>query len=129
MKLNKHKTKFKRKAISNKTHDVKKPKVRKILTKKELIIKQKQERIILLWIASHCDKENCSNKNCNYMKKLWKHIPNCKDDNCKVKHCLSSRYILRHYHRCKDKKCKVCVPVRKKIAINDAAYTLINLNK
>ena len=120
---------LKRKALSNETNCVKKPKVRKILTKKELIIKQKQERIILLWIASHCDKKYCSNKNCNYMKELWKHIPNCKDNNCKVKHCKSSRYILAHYHRCKDKKCEVCAPVRKKIAINDAAYILMNLNK
>lgn len=117
------KFRVKRKTPQNKTR------VKKKLKFSKEIIQKQQERLILLRHASQCKDKNCKIKVCPKAKSLWKHIIKCEDNNCNFKLCLSSRYVLTHYHRCKDKKCKVCVPVRKKIAINDAAYTLINLNK
>lgn len=79
------------------------------------ILKQRQQRLLLLRHASKCPlpEGRCKIPPCAGMKRLWKHIAKCKDQKCQVPHCVSSRYVLSHYHRCKDKKCAVCAPVRK----------------
>lgn len=88
----------------------------------EVVLRQKQERILLLWHASKCDagtKKNpgpCkSTRHCSFMKTLWQHIQKCKDPQCETQHCVSSRYILSHYHGCKDQDCRICKPVREAI--------------
>lgn len=109
------KYRVKRKAPQNEPRVAKKLKLDE-KQKEEIIIRQKQTRITMLWHVSHCRSKNCiAKKKCNRAKELWEHISKCKDNNCNFKHCLSSRYILGHYHHCRDKKCKICPPVRKAI--------------
>jgi E1A/CREB-binding protein len=85
------------------------------------VLKQQQQRLLLLRHASKCPYENgrCRiTPLCASMKQLWKHIMSCKDQECKMSHCVSSRYVLSHYSKCKDQNCPVCGPVRKAIKDN-----------
>jgi ubiquitin len=85
------------------------------------ILRQQQQRLLLLRHASMCRHENgkCPvTPHCAGMKRLWRHIADCKDEQCQVPHCKSSRYVLSHYHRCKDLRCEVCGPVREAIQRN-----------
>ena len=79
------------------------------------IIKQQQQRLLLLRHASKCPLEGgyCPvTPHCASMKQLWKHIMTCQDQDCKVAHCVSSRYVLSHYSTCMDQACPVCRPIR-----------------
>merc|ERR1711871_1365474 len=77
------------------------------------VLKQQQQRLLLLRHASKCSKTDCDvTQHCASMKELWEHIMNCKDQQCKKPHCVSSRYVLSHYSKCKETKCPVCGPVR-----------------
>lgn len=85
------------------------------------VLKQQQQRLLLLRHASKCPHENgrCPvTPHCWNMKQLWKHIMSCKDQDCKVAHCVSSRYVLSHYSKCKEPTCPVCGPVREAIKRN-----------
>ena len=85
------------------------------------VLKQQQQRLLLLRHASKCPHENgrCPvTPHCWNMKQLWKHIMSCKDQDCKVAHCVSSRYVLSHYSKCKEPTCPVCGPVREAIRRN-----------
>ena len=91
--------------------------------KRAQIIRQQQQRLLLLRHASGCRHENgkCPvTPHCARMKWLWRHINDakCKDPQCQVAHCVSSRYVLSHYRRCKDPRCAVCGPVRQVIQRN-----------
>jgi len=86
---------------------------------REIILKQRQQRLLLLRHASRCNapEGKCEKTDlCAPMKQLWKHIAGCKEARCSVPHCVSSRYVLSHYHRCKKEDCPVCKPVRMKSA-------------
>merc|ERR1711871_656162 len=77
------------------------------------VLKQQQQRLLLLRHASKCSKTDCEvTQHCASMKELWEHIMNCKDQQCRKPHCVSSRYVLSHYSKCKETKCPVCGPVR-----------------
>ena len=79
------------------------------------ILRQQQQRLLMLRHASKCTNENgmCTfSASCHAMKILWHHIKSCKDNNCKTKHCISSKYVLSHYSNCKDNTCERCFPVR-----------------
>ena len=79
------------------------------------ILRQQQERLLMLQHASKCTNENgiCTfSPSCHAMKILWHHIKSCKDNNCETKHCISSKYVLSHYSNCKDSTCERCFPVR-----------------
>ena len=85
------------------------------------VLKQQQQRLLLLRHASKCPHENgrCPvTPHCWSMKQLWKHIMSCKDQECKIPHCVSSRYVLSHYSKCKEPTCPVCGPVREAIKRN-----------
>ena len=84
------------------------------------VLKQQQQRLLLLRHASKCPHETkCSvTPHCSTMKELWKHIMSCKNHKCNVAHCVSSRYVLSHYSKCKDVQCPVCGPVREAIKRN-----------
>lgn len=83
---------------------------------REQILKQQQQRLLLLRHGSKCEAKNCTaTKHCAVMKDLWRHMAKCTDKECKTPHCVSSRYILSHYHRCKNKTCEVCAPVRLRV--------------
>jgi hypothetical protein len=85
------------------------------------VLKQQQQRLLLLRHASKCPHENgrCPvTPHCWNMKQLWKHIMSCKDQDCKMAHCVSSRYVLSHYSKCKEPTCPVCGPVREAIKRN-----------
>lgn len=85
------------------------------------VLKQQQQRLLLLRHASKCphDDGRCPvTPHCWSMKQLWKHIMSCKDQECKVAHCVSSRYVLSHYSKCKEQTCPVCAPVREAIKRN-----------
>ncbi|GBG24486.1 Histone acetyltransferase HAC5 [Hondaea fermentalgiana] len=82
---------------------------------KDQILKQRQQRLLLLRHASRCQNPEGTCKVtelCARMKSLWKHISKCKDPRCPEPHCVSSRYVLSHYHRCVKEDCPVCKPVR-----------------
>jgi E1A/CREB-binding protein len=88
---------------------------------RQQVLKQQQQRLLLLRHASKCPHENnkCQvTPHCANMKTLWKHIMSCKDQDCKTAHCVSSRYVLSHYSKCKDAACPVCGPVREAIRRN-----------
>jgi E1A/CREB-binding protein len=88
---------------------------------RQQVLRQQQQRLLLLRHASKCPHENGScpvTPHCVGMKRLWKHIAECKDQQCQMAHCVSSRYVLSHYHRCKDPRCAVCGPVREAIQRN-----------
>ena len=80
------------------------------------IIKQQQQRLLLLQHASKCTVqvgETCPiTPHCALFKTLWRHVLSCKDKECTTKHCASSRYALHHYSMCKQSDCQVCGPVR-----------------
>lgn len=87
---------------------------------KRKVIKQQQQRLLLLRHASKCkDGPNCKVKFCGQMVQLWKHMKKCRDKNCKTAHCLSSRCVLNHYRICKSENktssCEVCGPVMRQI--------------
>jgi TAZ zinc finger len=49
------------------------------------VLKQQQQRLLLLRHASKCPHEQCTVTNhCANMKILWKHIMSCKEHECKV---------------------------------------------
>ena len=88
---------------------------------RQQVLRQQQQRLLLLRHASKCPHENGTcpvTPHCAGMKRLWKHIAECKDQQCQMAHCVSSRYVLSHYHRCKDPRCAVCGPVREAIQRN-----------
>jgi E1A/CREB-binding protein len=88
---------------------------------RQQVLRQQQQRLLLLRHASKCPHENGTcpvTPHCGGMKRLWKHIAECKDQQCQMAHCVSSRYVLSHYHRCKDPRCAVCGPVREAIQRN-----------
>jgi len=88
---------------------------------RQQVLRQQQQRLLLLRHASKCPHENGTcpvTPHCVGMKRLWKHIAECKDQQCQMAHCVSSRYVLSHYHRCKDPRCAVCGPVREAIQRN-----------
>lgn len=76
------------------------------------ILKQRQQRLLLLRHASKCDNDVDCNWSCSKMKVLWRHIMECKELKCDTRHCVSSRHVLSHYSRCKNHTCPVCGPVR-----------------
>ena len=85
------------------------------------IIKQQQQRLLLLRHASKCPQNGgrCPvTPHCASMKQLWKHITTCHDENCKVPHCVSSRYVLSHYSTCMDQACPVCKPAQEANRMN-----------
>ena len=91
----------------------------KMVKQKEDVLRQQQQRLLLLRHASKCKFGTDANpaictatKHCAQMKKLWAHITKCKNTSCQTPHCVSSRYVLSHYNRCKEQKCAVCKPVR-----------------
>jgi len=97
------------------TIDVKPPATQSEQDQKLQILKQRQQRLLLLRHASKCPipEGNCTiTPHCAQMKTLWKHIGICKNPHCLVAHCVSSRYVLAHYHRCKKDDCPVCQPVK-----------------
>lgn len=83
-------------------------------TDDETVLKQQQQRLLLLRHASRCRKEgNCDvTPHCALMQALWKHISTCKLPRCEFKYCVSSRHVLSHYHRCRSETCQICEPVR-----------------
>ena len=90
-----------------------------ITKQKAQVLRQQQQRLLLLRHASKCKygtPENPSTcpatKHCRDMKQLWQHITRCKNQRCDRAHCVSSRYVLSHYNRCKEDACSVCKPVR-----------------
>jgi Bromodomain/TAZ zinc finger len=87
---------------------------------KRTVVKQQQERLLLLRHASKCKAGNdCKVRFCGQMVSLWKHMKKCRDKNCKTAHCLSSRCVLNHYRICKNENrtsvCEVCGPVMRQI--------------
>lgn len=88
--------------------------------RKQMVLKQQQQRLLLLRHASKCQHETrCPvTPHCANMKQLWRHIMGCRDQDCKTAHCVSSRYVLSHYSKCKDPACPVCGPVREAIIRN-----------
>ena len=80
------------------------------------IIKQQQQRLLLLQHASKCTVqvgEICPvTPHCALFKTLWQHVLSCKDKECTTKHCASSRYALHHYSMCKQSDCQVCGSIR-----------------
>lgn len=87
---------------------------------KTRVIKQQQQRLLLLRHASKCeDGADCKVKFCSQMVELWEHMKKCRDKNCKTAHCLSSRCVLNHYRICKSENktssCEVCGPVKRQI--------------
>jgi E1A/CREB-binding protein len=95
------------------------------------VLKQQQQRLLLLRHASKCPHDNCLvTQHCANMKLLWKHIMSCKEHECKVPHCVSSRYVLSHYSKCKEPNCPVCGPVREAIRRNhEKTQSILNLSK
>lgn len=90
---------------------------------KRKVIKQQQQRLILLRHASKCTLgPACNIRFCDQMVELWNHMKMCRDQNCTTKHCLSSRCVLNHYRICKDQmksSCEVCAPVMEIIRRQD----------
>lgn len=85
---------------------------------REVRIRHKQQRLLLLHHSSKCNHENgkCPvTQHCADMKKLWVHMAKCEDNRCRVPHCYSSRAILSHYRKCKDPDCQACGPVRETV--------------
>lgn len=87
---------------------------------KKRVIRQQQERLLLLRHASKCRLgPSCSTKFCSQMVTLWRHMRTCRDKNCRTSHCLSSRCVLNHYRICKSNgqtaTCEVCGPVMARI--------------
>ena len=109
---------------ANKNGEARKPMTTKeeldqITKQKAQVLRQQQQRLLLLRHASKCKygtPENPSTcpatKHCRDMKQLWQHITRCKNQRCDRAHCVSSRYVLSHYNRCKEDACSVCKPVR-----------------
>jgi E1A/CREB-binding protein len=88
---------------------------------RKMVLKQQQQRLLLLRHASKCPHETgkCPvTEYCGNMKQLWKHIVSCKEQDCKIPHCVSSRFVLAHYSKCKEPNCPVCGPVREAIKRN-----------
>ena len=87
------------------------------------VLRQHQQRLLILRHVSKCPAEigECTaTPHCAQMKRLWKHLVPCKDAGCKVPHCVSSRYVLAHYANCTTASCDVCGPVQRAIAIASA---------
>ena len=87
---------------------------------KKKVLKQQQERLMLLRHASKCKSgAYCRVKFCGQMVQLWKHMKKCRDKKCMTAHCLSSRCVLNHYRICKSENktssCEVCGPVMRLI--------------
>eukprot|EP01036_Dinobryon_divergens_P035370 gene35370-45813_t len=87
---------------------------------RQKVLKQQQQRLLLLRHASRCPHENeesnCpATPHCRSMKTLWKHVLVCKDQVCSTAHCVSSRYVLSHYSKCREPECPLCKPVRDSI--------------
>ena len=87
---------------------------------KRQVLKQQQQRLLLLRHASKCREGSaCKVKFCSQMISLWKHMKKCRDKDCKTAHCLSSRCVLNHYRICKaennTQSCEVCGPVMRQI--------------
>ena len=108
---------------ANKNGEARKPMTKEeldqITKQKAQVLRQQQQRLLLLRHASKCKygtPENPSTcpatKHCRDMKQLWQHITRCKNQRCDRAHCVSSRYVLSHYNRCKEDACSVCKPVR-----------------
>lgn len=92
---------------------------------KKKVIRQQQQRLMLLRHASKCSKgTGCTVKFCPAMVKLWNHMKSCRDKDCSTEHCLSSRCVLNHYRICKEENrtdsCEVCAPVVKAIQYHDS---------
>jgi len=88
--------------------------------KRQKVVKQQQQRLLLLRHASKCTAgSSCKTQFCGQMVKLWKHLKKCRDKNCQTAHCLSSRCVLNHYRICKGEnrssQCEVCAPVIQQI--------------
>jgi E1A/CREB-binding protein len=100
---------------------------------KKRVLKQQQQRLLLLRHASKCPHSNGTcpvTPHCFAMKQLWKHIIGCcKEKECEFAHCISSRYVLKHYSSCKDRQlCPVCGPVREIIKRNyEHSKTVVNM--
>lgn len=95
---------------------------------KRKVIKQQQQRLLLLRHASKCKAgSSCKVKFCGQMVALWKHMKKCRDKNCKTAHCLSSRCVLNHYRTCKSENktstCEVCGPVMRQIKQQNSQCT------
>lgn len=91
-------------------------------SQKRHVIKQQQQRLLLLRHASKCKAgPSCKTKHCGQMVKLWQHMKKCRDKNCKTPHCLSSRCVLNHYRMCKNANttstCEVCAPVMQLVKV------------
>ncbi len=89
------------------------------------VIRQQQQRLILLRHASKCRAGmTCEIKFCAQMVKLWNHMKKCRDKHCSTPHCLSSRCVLNHYKICKDENrtatCEVCAPVTEVIHFQES---------
>jgi hypothetical protein len=86
--------------------------------KVDLVLRQKQQRLLLLEHASKCEEPEgfcIATRHCTEMKKLWNHVKVCKDKSCLTIYCVSSRVVLSHYYECNDGLCNICNPVRKRI--------------
>lgn len=85
------------------------------LEKREKILYQQQQRLLLLRHSCECEAppgQCMKTQHCHMMKELWIHMRECKNEHCATPHCISSRYVMTHYKKCKDEKCIVCAPVR-----------------
>lgn len=85
------------------------------LEKREKILYQQQQRLLLLRHSCECKAppgQCMKTQHCHMMKELWIHMRECKNEHCATPHCISSRYVMTHYKKCKDEKCIVCAPVR-----------------
>lgn len=80
---------------------------------RQQVLKQQQQRLLLLRHASKCPNADCKvTQHCVSMKHLWEHIIGCNEPECKKPHCVTSRCVLSHYSKCKETNCPVCGPVR-----------------
>jgi len=92
---------------------------------KTKVVRQQQQRLILLRHASKCTVgPSCKIKFCAQMVKLWNHMKSCRNKDCTTPHCLSSRCVLNHYRICKAEErtstCEVCSPVMGIIKLQDS---------
>lgn len=91
--------------LAQRGHDILQERQKPDLTNayNEHVLKRRQLRVLVLEHASECTAEvgKCTAfPECDFTKKLWKHMSGCNDPNCKVTHCSSSRTILReHFYR------------------------------